>query len=264
MFGSGILLALANLIPGVSGGTIAVVCKIYDKLLAVFSLDFKKIKTEWKSYLFLILGMFIGIFGLSYLIKYLLDNFPLQSNFFFLGIILGSIPMISRKAFERVSPVSITLCVVFFLLLAVPQVLSFFDIQILDGGGFNINLTSPWYLFICGFVAALAMIIPGISGSFVLVLLGVYDLIITAITERNFLFLLAPAVGIALGCVTGARLIGWLLKRYSRETYGAILGLVAGSGVVLCEGFGFTPAGIGALIVMVIAVCIAFLFTRKE
>lgn len=110
MFGSGILLALANLIPGVSGGTIAVVCKIYDKLLAVFSLDLKKIKTEWKSYLFLILG-----------------------------IILGSIPMI-------------------------------------------------------------------------------YDLIITAITERNFLFLLAPAVGIALGCVTGARLIGWLLKRYSRET----------------------------------------------
>lgn len=94
MFGSGILLALANLIPGVSGGTIAVVCKIYDKLLAVFSLDFKKIKTEWKSYLFLILGMIIGIFGLSYLIKYLLDNFPLQSNFFFLGIILGSIPMI--------------------------------------------------------------------------------------------------------------------------------------------------------------------------
>lgn len=185
MFGSGILLALANLIPGVSGGTIAVVCKIYDKLLAVFSLDLKKIKTEWKSYLFLILGMIIGIFGLSYLIKYLLDNFPLQSNFFFLGIILGSIPMI-------------------------------------------------------------------------------YDLIITAITERNFLFLLAPAFGIALGCVTGARLIDWLLKRYSRETYGAILGLVAGSGVVLCEGFSFTPAGIGALIVMVIAACIAFLFTRKE
>lgn len=107
-------MALANLIPGVSGGTIAVVCKFYDKLLAVFSLDFKKIKAEWKSYLFLILGMIIGIFGLSHLIKYLLDNFPLQSNFFFLGIILGSIPMISRKAFEKVSPVSITLCVVFF------------------------------------------------------------------------------------------------------------------------------------------------------
>lgn len=152
----------------------------------------------------------------------------------------------------------------FFLLLAVPQVLIFFDIQILDGGGFNTNLTSPWYLFICGFVAAVAMIIPGISGSFVLVLLGVYDLIITAITERDFLFLLAPAVGIALGCVTGARLIGWLLKRYSRETYGAILGLVSESGVVLCEEFSFTPAGIGALIVMVIAACIAFLFTRKE
>ena len=92
----------------------------------------------------------------------------------------------------------------------------------------------------------------------------IYDLIITAITERNFLFLLAPAVGIALGCVTGAMLIGWLLKRYSRETYGAILGPVAGSGVVVCEGFSFTPAGIGALIVMVIAACIAFLFTRKE
>lgn len=165
MFCSGILLALANLIPGVSGGTIAVVCKIYDKLLAVFSLDFKKINAEWKSYLFLILGIVIGIFGLSYLIKYLLDNFPLQSNFFFLGIILGSIPMISRKAFKKVSPVSIVLCVVFFLLLAVPQILSFLDIQIFDQGGFNINLTSPWYLFICGFVAAVAMIIPGISCS---------------------------------------------------------------------------------------------------
>lgn len=78
-------MALANLIPGVSGGTIAVVCKFYDKLLAVFSLDFKKIKAEWKSYLFLILGMIIGIFGLCHLIKYLLDNFPLQSNFFLFG-----------------------------------------------------------------------------------------------------------------------------------------------------------------------------------
>lgn len=97
-----------------------------------------------------------------------------------------------------------------------------------------------------------------------LVLLGVYDLIITAITERDLLFFYCTCCWYCPRLCCGARLIGWLLKKYSRETYGAILGLVAGSGVVLCEGFSFTPAGIGALVVMLLAACIAFLFTRKE
>ena len=97
LIGIGVILGVANVIPGVSGGTLAVVFNIYDRLIHVITLDIKKILKEWKFILPLIIGMGLGIILFSKLITFLFAEYPTQTNWFFIGIILGSIPMIYKR-----------------------------------------------------------------------------------------------------------------------------------------------------------------------
>lgn len=243
----GIVFGIANVIPGVSGGTMLVVFGVYDQLTEAIS-GVKAIIKNIVFLLFLGIGAGVGILGFAALIKYLFENYGVQTNMYFIGLILGSVPMIFHigTAEKKVRP----LCLL-PLILAMGLVIG---LTVLNGymeandlipaaetvEGFSVFVTVK--LLICAFVAAVAMIIPGLSGSFVMMLLGVYNTVINAIQIKalNFYVIIPVAVGVILGVILGAKLISTLIKKYKLMVYSAIMGLVIGSVyAILPSGFGF-------------------------
>ena len=238
LFFVGIILGVANIIPGVSGGTLAVVFNIYDRIIGLISLNIKKIISEWKFILPIGLGMVAGIIGFSKVITFLFENYPMQTNLFFVGIIAGSIPLVLRKIKSSIQETQVkknkkpyTSTVICFLVaLAVMIVMAFFK----DISGSSIIYTELsvklfFTLMISGAVGAVAMIIPGISGSFLLLALGTYATVIGSLSDFNIPLMIPTAIGILLGLLCGAYLVRTLMEKVPAQTYGSILGLVVGS-----------------------------------
>ena len=210
----GLVVGVANIIPGVSGGTMAVVMGIYDRLIGAVS-DLRRDFKNSLLYLFPIgIGAVLGIVLFSHLIKFLLEGYPMPTNLFFLGLILGSIPMIFRRArkesFQKSSLLPFAVSFAVMLLMTIFQNVS-------DASSALITTLTPLTairLLLSAAVAAACMIMPGISGSMVMVLLGIFF---------------------------GAKGINWCMKRYEQQTYFAILGLIAGSVPPILLNAGFTP-----------------------
>lgn len=243
----GIVFGIANVIPGVSGGTMLVVFGIYDQLTEAIS----GIKAIFKNIVFLIffgIGGAIGIFGFAAVITYLFENFGVQTNMYFIGLIVGSIPMIYRMGTSesKLKPACAVPFVVAIVLVVGLTVLNNYmeAANLIPGAesveGFSLFMTIK--LLVCTFIAAVAMIIPGLSGSFVMMLLGVYQTVISALHLKalNFYVIIPTAVGVLLGIILGAKLISTLMKKHKLMSYSAIMGLVVGSVyAILPAGFGF-------------------------
>ena len=238
LFFVGIILGVANIIPGVSGGTLAVVFNIYDRIIGLISLNIKKIFSEWKFILPIGLGMCAGIIGFSKVITFLFENYPMQTNLFFVGIIAGSIPLVLRKINSSIQETQVkknkkpyvSTVISFLVALAVMIVMAFFK----DISGSSIIYTELsvklfFTLMISGAVGAVAMIIPGISGSFLMLALGTYATIIGSLSDFNIPLMIPTAIGILLGLLCGAYLVRTLMEKVPAQTYGSILGLVVGS-----------------------------------
>lgn len=237
----GLVVGVANIIPGVSGGTMAVVMGIYDKLISAVS-DLKK--DFKKSVLYLLpigLGAVLGIVLFSHLIKYLLGSYSMPTNFFFLGLILGSIPMIYRRAsrekFQKSSAIPFAVCFAVMLLMTLLQNVSDEGSALIT----SLTLMTAIRLFLSGAVAAACMIMPGVSGSMVLVLLGAYTSVLTAISALNLPILIPVAFGVLVGLFGGAKIINYCMKHHEQQTYFAILGLIAGSILPIILRAGHTP-----------------------
>lgn len=353
----GAVFGIANIIPGVSGGTMLVTFGCYDQVCGALALDIKEIKKNFKFLIFFAVGAAFGIVGFSNVITLLFDNFPTQTYMFFIGLVLGSIPLILRNATvkEKFNPICavpfiIALALVIGLSVAEKfsddpapvtvtetdtsdvyevtftnnsnQVISewwiepewdydntnggplawhtasknvelvrkqsFFDklfgkpgdeiivprtsdevgesgLEPGEAFTFSFYATEPFILtpkysytvtplfiatiVLASFAAAVAMIIPGVSGSFIMVLLGTYATVVGAVKDFNFVILIPAAIGILLGLVLGAKLIRALLKKHRLMVFSAILGLCAGSlYAILPEGFGLNvDTAIGVL-----------------
>lgn len=242
-FLSGLAFGIANVIPGVSGGTMLVVFGIYDKLTEAIS----GIKAIFKNILFLItfgIGAGGGIVLFAFAITSLFELFGLQTNMFFIGLILGSVPLIVKTGTEdsKLKP----LCILPFLLalaaviaLAVLERMELISVapDVVEG----FEPLAMIKLFVCAIIAAVTMIIPGVSGSFVMMLLGVYETVVGAITSLNLYVLVPFALGAVVGIIGGAKLISVLIKGHKLMVYSAIMGLVVGSVyAIIPEDFGFT------------------------
>lgn len=235
----GLVFGIANIIPGVSGGTMLVVFGCYDKVCGALSLNLKEIKKNIVFLIFFGIGAAAGIVGFSFVITWLFENFPTETYMFFIGLIVGSIPLIIRNATvkKKFSPI----CIIPFVLALALVV----GLAMLEASGSETAAVTAtgigamaFYLF-AGFVAAVAMIIPGVSGSFVMVLLGTYASVIAAIKGLEFEILIPTAIGVLGGLILGARLITFLLKKFRLMVFSAILGLVVGS------LYAIYPAGAG-------------------
>lgn len=256
----GLMFGLANVIPGVSGGTIAVVFGVYERLIGVIA-DFRH---QWKKELrFLItfcLGAGIGVLIFGRLMDWVLTHYPSLANSFFVGVILGSLPMIAKKALQKGGRLSLRAS----NLLPGLVTLALMVAMTVSGTGDKSasEITGSYFsqcvrLLIWGVVAMSCMIIPGISGSFVMVLMGAYGVVIGAVAllTSSPLEAMPLIIPFGIGCLIGlfgcAKLIRWLLEKYEMPTYSAILGFVIGSVFSIFPGWGefFTVGAIAAFLV---------------
>lgn len=239
----GFVLGIANIIPGVSGGTLAITLGIYEELIGIVSHFFSNIK---KNILFIIpigIGAVLSILLGSKIINYTLDHYKIATTLFFIGLIIGGIPLIYKKVKKEKKEAKhiITFLITFFFIIGLTFLKSGENTISLE----TINITMIITLFLVGGLAAATMIIPGISGSFVLMLLGFYEPItetIASLTDFSLLthniMILAPfGIGIGIGIILIAKIIEYLLKKHEELTYYAILGFIFSSIISLIMSF---------------------------
>jgi putative membrane protein len=228
----GMAMGAADVVPGVSGGTIAFISGIYEELLASISnVNFKLLKTlksdgikaAWKqvngSFLFaLSIGIFISIISLAKTIKWLLENEPVLLWSFFFGLVVASIIYIGKQ----VENWNVKIIILFIL-----GVLFGYVITVVP----PTNAGEVHYLFLifAGAIASCAMILPGISGSYILLLIGVYPIVMTAITTRDYKIIGAIAVGVILGLLSFSKLLKWLFTNYKNQMLIVLTGIMLGS-----------------------------------
>ncbi|WP_165000689.1 DUF368 domain-containing protein [Xylanivirga thermophila] len=232
----GMIMGISNIIPGISGGTMAVLLGIYDvliKSIGNFSID-------WRNNLWFLLqigiGALAGFFIFSKLVSFLISEYEVYANYFFIGLILGSCPMIYKKAVVDKWNIKYFLVFLCFLVLQI----IIFVLNISESEHFIIRfITWKYYIYIFsgGIISAIAMIIPGISGSLSLVVIGLYSTVITALAEWNITLLLPFAIGSVIGLFVGSKLISRWLQEHPQVTYLSILGLVLGSIIYIFPGF---------------------------
>lgn len=237
----GIIIGIANIIPGVSGGTMAVSMGIYDKIIHCISNFFTEIK---KNILFLAplaLVMVIAIIASAFGMEYLFDTFPVQTNFMFIGLILGGLPSIYGKVRnDSVRIGHIISAVVFFMLVT--------GMALLNGSSvretrIDMSFVQLIILFLIGILAAATMVIPGVSGSMILLMLGYYNIILESIKEsamavihlnpeaigKNLFVLIPFGIGIITGVVLISKIIEFVFRKFTIYAYWSIIGLLIAS-----------------------------------
>jgi putative membrane protein len=227
----GMAMGAADVVPGVSGGTIAFISGIYEELitsinninLSLFTtLKKEGFKAAWNKVngnflLALFLGIFISVLSLAKFLSWLLENEPILLWSFFFGLVLASIFFVGKE----ITKWTMGTVVVFIL----GAVVAFFITELPPSD----NVESLPYLFLSGALAVCAMILPGISGAFILVLLGSYKTILDAVHERDITIVLTVAVGAIFGLLSFARLLKWMFNHYKNITLALLTGFILGS-----------------------------------
>ena len=232
LFFKGVFMGIADAIPGVSGGTIALLLGIYEELISTISgLNFGLItklknngfKSFWESLngnflITLVLGIGISLILFVKISANLLTSHPLYVWSFFLGLILATVYVIYKliESWNLVNIISTLLMIAFSILLTSDS------LNISDD-------TNLFYILICGIIASSAMILPGISGSLILVILGVYKILVEALDNLDFKIISSFIVGAVIGVISFSKILKWLFNNYKSLAYSIMLGLVIGS-----------------------------------
>ena len=228
----GMAMGAADVVPGVSGGTIAFISGIYEELLVSISnikisllktLKSEGFKEAWKQLngnflLALFLGIFISIVSLAKVIKYLLENHPILLWSFFFGLVLASIIYVAKQI-KKWNFLSVTYLIVG----------AFLAYYITTLNPLVSESSSSLYIFFAGAIAICAMILPGISGSFILVLLGAYKPVLDAVNDRDFKTILIFMAGAIVGLLSFSKILKWLFANYKDYTLAALTGFIIGS-----------------------------------
>jgi putative membrane protein len=259
-FFKGIVISISQIVPGVSGGTIAIVLGIYDKLLHAINNILKDFKNQYKILLQVGTGALVGIFLLSNIVKSLLEKYPIPLGYLFIGIILGGAPLMYRKAtirgFKKSSIIYLVIGVIIVSLMTRDFVGTSEIIT-------SLSIKNFLWLFVGGIIVAIALILPGISGSFMLLVLGLYDTVITAVTTVNISILAPIALGGIFGTLAIARIIEILLNKYSEPTYMMIFGFILASVYGVFPGFDGINSIIGIILGILGFIFVIFI-SRKE
>jgi putative membrane protein len=235
--GIGLVLGITTIIPGLSVGTMAVALNVYDRLIGVITPNVKKIIAAWKFLLPLVIGGVMGIIVFSKVVVLLFEQHPVPTYWFFMGVIAGSIPLVYRRV-RRPSSMLPSLPAVLCALCALAVMVIMTVFRPSEETAVYTDLTPPLFgiLVAGGALAAVAMIIPGISGTFLLLIIGLYRTLVQAVADLHFSLLIPVVIGAVIGLIIGAALVRFLLAKAPTETCGAVLGLVTGSIVALYPG----------------------------
>ena len=241
----GVMMGVANIIPGVSGGTMAVSMGIYDKIIHAATHIISEFKKSMELLLPIVLGMAIGIVALARILEYMFARVPFQTNMLFVGLIIGGLPAIAGKVKGKTIRLGhILVCLLFF---GVVAGLAMMGEQEGAAADLSFNVGNVVKLFGVGIIASATMVIPGVSGSMMLMLMGYYNPILNAINDfiDNLVRFNVPGIldgckvlvpfgiGVVVGIVAIAKLIEIIFQKFPEHAYWAIIGLIAASPVAI-------------------------------
>lgn len=266
----GMMIGIANIIPGVSGGTLAVSMGIYDKLIHCITHIISEFKESIKFLLPIFAGAGIALIALTFVIQALFDYYPIPTNLLFIGLIIGGLPpVIDKVKGHSVTIGQIVAGILFFTLVVGMAMLGS------DGSkevSLDVNILTIIKLLFVGIIAAATMIVPGVSGSMVLLILGYYQPIIRQITLfctalvsfdmqgliDGFLILFPFGLGVIIGILGIAKIIEIIFVKYPMHAYYAIIGLIAASPIAILVCSDFSGFSIGMLIAGIVALIVGF------
>lgn len=274
-FLKGIVIGIANIVPGVSGGTMMVSMGIYDKLIHCITHLFSEFK---KSVLFILpiaIGMVAAIAGSSFGLVWLFDHFPIQTNLLFVGLILGGLPAIYGKVKGKTIKIGHILAgLLFFAFVVAMAALGESEGNAAD---LSVNVVNVLKLVGVGVIASATMVIPGVSGSMVLMLMGFYYPVINAIkdfisalTAVNVPGILAGCgilvpfgIGIVIGIFGIAKLMEIIFEKFPLYAYWAIIGLIVASPIAILMMGSFPAITVVSAVTGMIALAVGFFIARK-
>lgn len=241
LFFKGGIVGATMLVPGVSGGSMAMILGVYDKIIRATSSLFKNMRLSLPILISFSMGAGLGILLFAKSILFLIDNYPMSSLYFFLGAIMGGVPLILKKARidlwrakYSIFPIFGVLCVIGLGYL--PTDLLSFD---------SANSWLSWLVIgIAGMITAVALVLPGISVSYMLLVMGLYDETIKAVSTFDLSFLLPLGLAVLIGVLLTTHILEWAMKRYPQGTFLMILGFILAS---LREVFPGVPTGMDLL-----------------
>ncbi len=241
----GAMMGVANIIPGVSGGTMAVSMGIYDKIIHAATHLVSEFKKSMKLLLPIVLGMALGIVVLARILEYMFARVPLQTNLLFIGLIIGGLPAITKKVKGKTIRLGhILVCLLFF---GVVAGLAMMGEQEGAAADLSFNVINIVKLFGVGIVASATMVIPGVSGSMMLMLMGYYNPILNEVNDfidnlvqfnvpgiLDGCKVLAPfGIGVVVGIFAIAKIIEIIFEKFPDHAYWAIIGLIVASPVAI-------------------------------
>lgn len=274
-FLKGIVIGIANIVPGVSGGTMMVSMGIYDKLIHCITHLFSEFK---KSVLFILpiaIGMVAAIAGSSFGLVWLFDNFPIQTNLLFVGLILGGLPAIYGKVKGKTIKAGHVIAGLLFFAFVIAMA----SMGESEGNAadLSVNLVNVLKLVGVGVVASATMVIPGVSGSMVLMLMGFYYPVINAI--KDFISALTavdvPAIlagcgilvpfgiGIVIGIFAIAKLMEVIFEKFPLYAYWAIIGLIVASPIAILMMGSFPAVTVLSIVTGIAALAVGFFIAVK-
>lgn len=240
----GFIMGIANIIPGVSGGTLALILGIYEEFIGAISHFFSNFKKNISFLIPIVIGMGLAIVSLSNVIDYSYKHFPIPTCLFFVGLVLGGIPMLASKVKGKKESKKVSNYFIFLATFLLVIVMALSDVIFGEGlkvSFSNMNVIGYILLFLVGVVAAATMVIPGVSGSLVLMLLGYYYPVIGVIKEltkfknlgENLVIVSIFGIGVLVGIVLISKLIEFLFKKYEVKTYFGVLGFIVASVIAI-------------------------------
>ncbi len=234
----GITIGAGAIIPGISSGVLCVIFGIYDKLLNSILNFFKAPKENAKFLLPLVIGGLIGVFLFSNLLNFFLYKFPIQTKSIFIGFILASILALVKdiNSTYKFSPKYL----IYFFVALVIGIGSVFLENSLNFSTFSVENANFAYLILCGFLMSIGIVVPGVSSTIILMLLGIYSTYLYSISTLFMPIIIPLGIGLVLGCLVFMKLIKFFLDKFYVQTFFTIIGFTCGSIFVLlpsCSSF---------------------------
>lgn len=250
----GILIGCGAILPGISSGVFCMIFGIYEKLVNSILTLFQNFKKNFEFLFPIVLGCITGILIVSKLLKFLLETYPIPTNFTFLGLILGGLPALFKQANKdygfRLHYIIFLLTTFFIGILSI-------KLEVVLSQCLNLKIINQYnflYLMFSGFLMSVGIVIPGISSSIILMILGTYNIYISAISSLNLAVLFPIGIGILIGSIIFLKVIQTLLNHFYSQTFYAIIGFVLGSTVILYPGFIFNFEGIFSIILFLVRI----------
>lgn len=268
----GVVIGVANIIPGVSGGTMMVSMGIYDTLIDCITHLFSNFKRSVKTLLPYLIGMIIGIFALASLLTYCFANYPLPTGTAFIGLILGGLsPLLRKIDRKKLNTLAILIFVAFFALIVVMALAN----PVGNEGRITVTGGEMAILLVMGMIASATMLIPGVSGSMVLMLLGYYRPVLASVNDfkdgllggnmalagQQLLILIPFGIGVLLGIYFVAKAIDFLLRRWPTHTYCGVLGLVVASPIAILLRTDMAGLSVVTLLVSIATFAVGFVLS---